>query len=79
LNLGLLACKAGVLLLEPHLESVFCFGYFGDGVFQTICLDWPGISILLIVAWQVVRITGVSHLCLNKKGGFIYLFIYLFT
>jgi hypothetical protein len=31
LNSGLHACKAGVLLLEPHLQ-LFCSGFFGDGV-----------------------------------------------
>jgi hypothetical protein len=24
-----------------HTSSPFCSGYFGDGVSQTICLDWP--------------------------------------
>jgi hypothetical protein len=24
-----------------HPSSPFCFGYFGDRVFQTICLGWP--------------------------------------
>jgi hypothetical protein len=52
------AWKTGVLPLEP-----FCSAYFGDGVLRTICLGWPQISILLISASQVARITDVSHWC----------------
>jgi hypothetical protein len=33
------------------------------GVSGTICPDWPWTVILLISAFQVARITGVSHWC----------------
>jgi hypothetical protein len=36
-----------------HTTSPFCSGYFGDGVFRTLCLDWPWILILLISVSQV--------------------------
>jgi hypothetical protein len=45
-----------------HTSIPFCSGYFGDGILQTVCLDWARISILLISASQVARIIGVSHL-----------------
>jgi hypothetical protein len=50
LNSGLLASKACALLLEPHLQSVFHSGDFGDGVLQTICWGWPPAMILQISA-----------------------------
>jgi hypothetical protein len=34
-----------------------------DGVLRTFCPGWPGTSILLISAFGVARITGVSHCC----------------
>jgi hypothetical protein len=49
--------------LEPHLQSIFCSAYFGDGVLGTICLGWPPTSLLPISASQVARITGMSHRC----------------
>jgi hypothetical protein len=33
------ACKAGALLLEPHLQPILL--YFGDGISGTICPGWP--------------------------------------
>jgi hypothetical protein len=48
-----------------YISSPFFSGYFGDGVSGTICLDWPQIMILPILASQVARITGVSH-CFYK-------------
>jgi hypothetical protein len=35
--------------------------FFWDSISQTICLSWLLNAILLISAFQVVRITGVSH------------------
>jgi hypothetical protein len=61
LNLELFTCKAGTLLLEPHLQSIFTLVTFGDGVLGTINLGWPRMTILPILASQVARITGVSH------------------
>jgi hypothetical protein len=52
LNSGLHACKAGTLLLEPHLRP-FCSAYFGDEVSQIV--------ILPTLALQVAGITSVSH------------------
>jgi hypothetical protein len=63
LSSGLLIHKAGVLLLEPHLQSIFLW-LFGDGVSRTICPGWPGTVILLISASQVTRVTDVSRWCL---------------
>jgi hypothetical protein len=40
------ACKADMLLLEPHLQCIFS-GYFEDGMLQTICLDCPQAITLL--------------------------------
>jgi hypothetical protein len=49
----------GLTLVKQELyhltdtSSPFCFGYFGDRVLQTICLDWPQTVILHILASQV--------------------------
>jgi hypothetical protein len=53
-----------------HTSSLFCSGYFEDGLSQTICLDWPWILILLFSASQVTRISG--------GATYIYIFIFLF-
>jgi hypothetical protein len=66
LNLGLHACKTGILPLEPHLQSILLLLFFwrwGGEVLQTICLGWLQNSILPVSASQVARITGVSHRC----------------
>jgi hypothetical protein len=39
---------------------LLCF-FWETVVSQTICLDWPQTSILLILASQVARITGIRH------------------
>jgi hypothetical protein len=44
-----------------HTPSPFCSGYFGDGILLTICPDWSWTLILLILASQVARITGMNH------------------
>jgi hypothetical protein len=59
LNSGLWACKAGALLLEPHLQATSS-GHFGDEVLQTICPGWSQTSNLLFSAYQVARIIGAS-------------------
>jgi hypothetical protein len=46
-----------------HVSSPFCSSYFGNGVLQTICSDWPWTTILPISVFQVVRITGMSNRC----------------
>jgi hypothetical protein len=43
------------------MRPPYAFGYFGDEVSQTICLGCPWIMILLILASQIARITGLSH------------------
>jgi hypothetical protein len=53
-----------MLATLSHTSSAFCYGYFGDGVSQTICLDWPRTMTLPISASQVAWITDVSHRCL---------------
>jgi hypothetical protein len=40
------------------------------GVSQTICLGWPRTMILLILASQVTRITGMSHWHPAQKNPF---------
>jgi hypothetical protein len=47
-----------------HTSSPFFHGYFGDGVSWTICLGWSWTAIILISAFQIGRITGMSHQCL---------------
>jgi hypothetical protein len=54
------ACKAGALPLEAHFRFIVLW-YFGDGVLQTICLNWPETAILLVSASKVARITGMIH------------------
>jgi hypothetical protein len=44
-----------------HTSSPFYPDYFGDGIWRTICLDWPQTSILLILASHVASITDVNH------------------
>jgi hypothetical protein len=44
-----------------HTSSSFCSGYFGDGVWWTICPDWPHMAILSVSASQIARITDMSH------------------
>jgi hypothetical protein len=59
LNQGLLLCKELFNCLS-HASCPFCSGYFGDGVWQTICPGWCWTAILLLSASQVARIAGVS-------------------
>jgi hypothetical protein len=51
LNSGFGACKAGALVLELHLWSIFALVILEMG---SICPGWLRSS-------QVARITGVSH------------------
>jgi hypothetical protein len=44
-----------------HTSSPFCCDYFGDGVSKTICLGWPQTVILLILASQGAKITGMNN------------------
>jgi hypothetical protein len=44
-----------------HDANPFCSGYFGVGISQTICPDWPKTTILPISVSQVARIAGISH------------------
>jgi hypothetical protein len=67
-----------------HTVSPFCFGYFGDGTSQTICLSWPRTMILLISDLQVARSAGMSHwhlalfLSLNStKMKYTHFFLYV--
>jgi hypothetical protein len=47
-----------------------CAGYFWNRVSQTVCPGWLWTTILLIPAFQVARITGVSHQCLASIPSF---------
>jgi hypothetical protein len=53
-----------------HTSSPFCSGYFGDQVSGTICLGWPPTMILLISAFQVARMIGVS--CGAQQAQILY-------
>jgi hypothetical protein len=55
-----------VLYCLSHTFSSFCSVYFGDGISQSICPCWPQTVILLILASQVARITGLSYQCLDQ-------------
>jgi hypothetical protein len=51
-SLGLHSCKAGTLVLEPHLQSIL-FWLFWRWDLMNICLGWPITVILLISTSQV--------------------------
>jgi hypothetical protein len=50
----------GALNSEPLHQPCFVLAIF-EMISQTICADWLWITILLISAFQVARITGMSH------------------
>jgi hypothetical protein len=52
---------------------IYFSGYFGDGVLQTICPDWPGSLSLWISPSQVARTTGVYHQCLASQPYFLFI------
>jgi hypothetical protein len=54
--------------------ALFVKSFFQDGVSWTSCLGWFWTTILLISAFWVARITGVSHQC---PAHYCYLFIYM--
>jgi hypothetical protein len=68
-----------VLNLEPtpwaSLPALFCDGFFQDRVFQSICLDYFQIMILLISASWVARIIGMSHWC--PTVCFVLMFVFI--
>jgi hypothetical protein len=70
LNSRLQACKAGPLLLEPHLQSISLW-LFGDQGLVNYLPGWPWATILLISASQVAGITGMSHWHLAQSFIFI--------
>jgi hypothetical protein len=53
--------SAGTLTAWATLPALFCVGYFQDTISQTICLGWLWTLILLISAWWVASIMGMSH------------------
>jgi hypothetical protein len=57
---GFVLAKQALYSLN-HTSSPFRSHYFGNGVLQTICLQWSQTIILLISASQVATITGVSY------------------
>jgi hypothetical protein len=56
-----------VLYHLRHTSSPFCSGYFGDGVWRTICWGWPWTMIFPISASHVARTTYVSHWHLTQN------------
>jgi hypothetical protein len=46
-----------------HTSSLFCSGAFGDGVFRSICVGWP----------------GMSHQCLAMSVPFFFFLSFLLT
>jgi hypothetical protein len=51
-----------------HSTSPFCEGFFWDRILQTICQGWLWTSVLLIAAFWIASITGVSHRCPGSTG-----------
>jgi hypothetical protein len=68
---GLHAYKAGALPLEPHQQCILVWLFLEMGGLVNICLGWPWTLILLKSAYQVSRITSVSHWYLAR--GFFFL------
>jgi hypothetical protein len=52
-----------------HTSSLFCSGYFRDGVLRTTYPSWPQTTVLQISFSQVAGITDVSHRC-PPEGSF---------
>jgi hypothetical protein len=71
LNSGLCVCKAGTLLLEPHLQSILFWLFWRWGL-TNYFPGWPQTKILLIPASKAARITGVSHWHLARRTLFIW-------
>jgi hypothetical protein len=70
-------CKADALWLEPHLQSIFLWLFWRQGLANYL----PGLAlnvILLISASQVMRITGMSHQHLASSHLFSLLFFTVF-
>jgi hypothetical protein len=63
LNSGLCICKAGTLLLEPHLQLILLLCWRCGLVKYLPGLAWT--SIFPFLASQTAGITGVSHWHLN--------------
>jgi hypothetical protein len=68
-----------VLYCFSLTSSPFCSGYFGGGVWKTICPGWLRTTILLISASQVARLTGLSYWCLAMVYFLSNLHAWLFT
>jgi hypothetical protein len=62
LNSRLYSCARQALNCLRHSSRSFCDGFLQDRVWRTICLGWLRTSIL-IFAFCVAMITGVSHWC----------------
>jgi hypothetical protein len=60
LNSGLHTCRADTLTLEPNFQFILVW-LFWNGILWTISPGWPWTVTHLIPAFQVSRITGMSH------------------
>jgi hypothetical protein len=63
--------------LSHSSSPVFVLGFFWDRVSWTICLGWLWAMTLLISAFEVARITGVSYRNLTLPAEFRSLKLYI--
>jgi hypothetical protein len=61
LFVAILGLELRAYTLSHSTSPFFCYGFFWDRVFRTICLGWLWTVILLISASWAVRITSVNH------------------
>jgi hypothetical protein len=75
----------GALTAWATSQPFFVMSFHKTGSLRTICLNWVWITILLIFASWVVRITGVGHQCwawryslLRLRNSFLFLVCWAF-
>jgi hypothetical protein len=59
-----------ILAKQTLCQPFFVLSIFEIG-FQTVCMDWLWIVILLLSASRVPSIIGVSHQCPAPLGGYV--------
>jgi hypothetical protein len=69
-ELRVFALGKQALCSSSHTSSVFCSGYFGDGISRAICLGCSGTCYLPSLS-QSPWITGMSHWCLAGLFEFL--------
>jgi hypothetical protein len=68
LNSGLCACKAGAILLEPHVQSIFSLVILEVEGLANYLPRLASALVLLISASHIARITGLSHQLLESTA-----------